>query len=180
MAIPVFPIMINGAEYSAVSAELDILGDICKGIKALNYKQEAPHSKVQGTGTVAVAIARGAYNLTLELTMFKSWADVFQQKLIQRGITLFGAGTNYGDVPFDIGIRYVEKQLGGQRISTVEARTVYLDSDEESFEAGAEGATEVKYALMSVRPLRKNGNTMVVDPFGDQTTAMVAGIQSAG
>lgn len=170
-----FAININGHLYSAISATVDIAGDIFYGIRTLNFSEESPEELQFGLGQVAVGTTRGNYTPSADLEILKHEADNFIAKLQQISLAKYRRAS-FGGVPFDIGIALQESLP--LNLSTIQILGARVVSHEVGIQTGG-SAIVSKFKLQVIRPIRTNGKTLVPDPYGNApTSALISGIQS--
>lgn len=170
-----FAININGHLYSAISATIDVAGDIFYGLRTLNFTEEAPEEYQYGTGQVAVGTTRGNYTVSCDMEVLKHEADNLIAKLQQLSISKLKR-ISFGGVSFDIGVALQEAPP--LSLSTIQILGARVVSHEVGIQTGG-AAIVSKFGLRVIRPIRSNGITLVPDPYGEgPTSALISGIQS--
>lgn len=170
-----FQVNVNGHLYSAISATVDIAGDIIYGLRTLNFSEESPEELQFGFGQVALGTTRGNYTPTVDIEIIKHEADILIEKLETISLAKFKR-KSFGGVPFDIGVALQEAPP--LSLSTVQILGARIISHEVGIQTGG-SAIVSKFGLRVIRPIRTNGKCLVPDPYGDSpTSALIGGIVS--
>lgn len=149
-------LLYNGNLYSATSAEVDVDGKRFFAVTSLTLDDELTPEDQYGFGAVAVGRTKGQYKASGELEMMEHEANL----LIARLQAKAGAGRGYGEVSFNISANLEESTLGVSTIDVVGARVTKVS---DALASGPAGLRK-KFTLSIIKPIKRNGASIVADP----------------
>lgn len=138
-------ITLNNIEHDWGGITTIIDGLEITGYKAINYADAIEREKVMGAGRTPIGMTRGVYSAEQgSMTMYLKQHRI----LIARLAAKARAGDGWGDVPFDIQVRYGIP--GDTHIDIVEG--AYLAGNPEGGEQGSSALErEVKFDFLAIK-----------------------------